>query len=138
LKNGGTKLKNMKTNTTLQKTLIKLGVEGYKSILVYYEGSGDSGCIEQIHLHKDEFSEDDFDFYTHWGNGVDLRDSILYDDIRNFVDENILDNIENWYNNEGGRGTVYIKIPSGEYHVNNEIRIVEHVCYVHNDNIFNI
>ena len=52
--------------------------------------------------------------------------------------DNILDNIEDWYNNEGGEGTVYIKIPSGEYHVDNQVRLIDYINYKHEGNLFNL
>lgn len=138
MKNGGIKLKDMKTNTILQEDLVTLGLEGYKSILIYYTGSGDSGSIEDILLYKKEFDIDDFDFYAHTSEGFRLDSQIIKDNIEQFIMDNILDNIEDWYNNDGGEGTGYIKIPSGEYHVDNQIRLMDYVNYKHEGNLFNL
>jgi hypothetical protein len=138
LRNGGIKLKDMKTNTTLQEDLVTLALEGYKSILIYYAGSGDSGSIEEILLHKKEFDIDDFEFYLHNSEGISLDNQIIKDNIEQFIMDNILDNIEDWYNNEGGDGTVYIKIPSGEYHVDNQVRLIDYINYKHEGNLFNL
>lgn len=128
----------MKNNTKLQEDLVTLALEGYKSILIYYAGSGDSGSIEEILLYKNEFGTDDFDFWSNNSEGIPLDNQIIKDNIEQFIMENILDNIEDWYNNEGGDGTVYIKIPSGEYHVDNQIRLIEYINCKHEGNLFNL
>jgi predicted class III extradiol MEMO1 family dioxygenase len=122
----------------LQEELLKLAIEGYKSILVHYEGSGDSGAIDRVSLSKIEFDSDDFTYWNHESVCRGIEDAKLESLIRAFVENELLENIEDWYNHEGGQGTVLIKIPSGEYHIDNEIRVVEYENYKHEGNIFNV
>jgi len=122
----------------LQEELLKLAIEGYKSILVYYEGSGDSGVIENIGLSKIEFDSDDFTYWNHESVCRSIEDTSLHSLIEDFVEGKLLQDIEDWYNNEGGHGTVLIKIPSGEYHIDNDIRVIEYENYKHEGNIFNV
>jgi hypothetical protein len=122
----------------LQEELLKLAIEGYKSILVYYEGSGDSGAIDRVSLSKEEFDSDDFSYWSHESVCRGIEDAKLESLIIDFVENELLQNIEDWWNNEGGNGTVLIKIPSGEYHIDNEIRVVEYENYKHEGNIFNV
>jgi predicted class III extradiol MEMO1 family dioxygenase len=122
----------------LQEELLKLAIEGYKSILVHYEGSGDSGAIDSVALSKEEFDSDDFSYYSQEYVCESIKDSSLQSLIEEFVTDKLLENIEDWYNNEGGQGTVLIRIPSGEYHIDNEIRVVEYENYKHEGNIFNV
>ena len=74
----------------------------------------------------------------HNSEGISLDNQIIKDNIEQFIMGNILDNIEDWYNNEGGYGTVYIKIPSGEYHVDNKVRLIDYINYKHEGNLFNL
>ena len=62
--------------------------------------------------------------------------SSAYSDIENFAHEVILDQIEDWWNNEGGYGDLLIKVPSGEYIVNNNVRIMNVEEYNHHGNLF--
>jgi hypothetical protein len=56
--------------------------------------------------------------------------------IENFVTDTILDTIEDWWNNEGGDGKLAILVPSGEYNVENNIRIVDYKEFIHEGNLF--
>ena len=122
----------------LQEELLKLAIEDYKSILVYYEGSGDSGAIDRVSLSKIEFDSDDFTYWNHESVCRGIEDAKLESLIIDFVENKLLQNIEDWWNNEGGNGTVLIKIPSGEYHIYNDIRVIEYENYKHEGNIFNV
>lgn len=122
----------------LQEELLKLAIEGYKSILVHYAGFGDSGAIDRVSLSKIEFDSDDFTYWNHESVCRGIEDAKLESLIEEFVTDKLLENIEDWYNNEGGQGTVLIRIPSGEYHIDNEIRVVEYENYKHEGNIFNV
>jgi hypothetical protein len=123
---------------TLQEELLKLAIEGYKSILVHYEGSGDSGAIDNVALSKEEFDSDDFSYYSQEHYCEPIVDTSLHSLIEDFVENKLLQDIEDWYNNEGGCGTVLIRIPSGEYHIDNEVRVIEYENYKHEGNIFNV
>lgn len=121
-------------------TLVKLADLGVTGIKVQYEGSGDSGAIENViytteKLDRDEEAafDDINDIYV-WGQDVshlqDL-DSGLSSDIANFVEEQLLNDIEDWWNNEGGSGAVCIIVPSGKYKIYNDIRITHIESYFH-------
>jgi hypothetical protein len=56
--------------------------------------------------------------------------------IENFTTDTILDTIEDWWNNEGGSGTLAILVPSGEYNVENNIRRVDYDEFLHEGNLF--
>jgi hypothetical protein len=121
-------------------TLVRLADLGVTGIKVQYEGSGDSGAIENViytteKLDRDEEAafDDINDIYV-WGQDVshleDL-DSGLSSDIANFVEEQLLNDIEDWWNNDGGSGAVCIIVPSGKYKIYNDIRITHIESYFH-------
>ena len=121
-------------------TLVKLADLGVTGVKVFYEGSGDSGCIEEVVYTTEKMDEDeeaafdDINDINLWGKDVGHLanlDSGLTSDIQSFVEEQIINDIEDWWNNEGGSGTVCILIPSGKYKIMNDIRIIEIQTYYH-------
>ena len=121
-------------------TLVKLADLGVTGIKVQYEGSGDSGCIENVvytteKIDRDEEAAfDDINDIEVWGQDVQHLqelDSGLHSDIENFVEDRLLQDIEDWWNNDGGYGSVCILIPSGKYKIYNDIRITQIESYFH-------
>ena len=124
--------------TGLLLQLADLGVTGIKII---YSGGGDSGAIDDIIYTTEEVTNlEDLDNLDQYGENVlNLRDlsTSLYSDIEDFATSKLLDNIEDWWNNEGGYGTVLITIPSGNYTINNNIYFTKTETYNHNGNLIN-
>jgi hypothetical protein len=121
-------------------TLVRLADLGVTGIKVQYEGSGDSGCIENVVYTAEKMNEDEeaaFDEINYievWGQDVQHLqelDSGLHSDIENFVEDKLLQDIEDWWNNDGGYGSVCILIPSGKYKIYNDIRITQVESYFH-------
>ena len=124
--------------------LIQLADLGVTGIRIYYEGSGDSGCIDEVLCTTAKLPEDEekaFDkirSFNSWEEGAKyLRnlDSGLSSDIESFAEEKILNDVEDWWNNEGGYGTMCILVPSGKYDVMNNVRITEVNTYTHDGNL---
>ena len=121
-----TKQNNMTENemTGLLLQLADLGVTG---INIFYSGSGDSGDIDDVvYTTTKEASFDDINTLTNYGeNALYLTnlDHDLKDEITDFATSKLLDEIEDWWNNDGGYGNLFIKIPSGQYEINNTIYI---------------
>ena len=124
--------------TGLLLQLADLGVTGIKII---YSGGGDSGAIDDIIYTTEKVTclEDLENLDQYSENVLNLRDlsTSLYSDIEDFATSKLLDNIEDWWNNEGGYGTVLITIPSGNYKINNNIYFTETETYNHNGNLIN-
>ena len=124
--------------TGLLLQLADLGVTGIK---VIYSGGGDSGAIDDIIYTTEKVTSlqdlDDLDPYSN--NVLNVRDlsTSFYSDIEDFATEKLLDNIEDWWNNEGGYGTVLISIPSGNYTINNNIYISNTEEFTHHGNLIN-
>ena len=124
--------------TGLLLQLADLGVTGIKII---YSGGGDSGAIDDIIYTTEEvtFLEDLENLDQYGENVLNLRDlsTSLYSDIEDFATSKLLDNVEDWWNNEGGYGTVLITIPSGNYTINNHIYFTNTETYNHDGNLIN-
>lgn len=130
--------------TMMTGLLIKLADLGVTGIQIYYEGSGDSGCIDEVLYTTDKLPENEEDAFdkirslNSWQEDAKyLRnlDSGLSSDIESFAEEKILDSIEDWWNNDGGYGTLCILVPSGKYDIMNNVRITEVETYQHVGNL---
>ncbi len=130
--------------TMMTSLLIQLADLGVTGIQIYYEGSGDSGCIDEVLYTTDKLPENIQDAFdkirslNSWEEGATyLRnlDSGLSSDIESFAEEKILNGVEDWWNNDGGYGTMCILVPSGKYDVMNNIRITEVETFEHVGNL---
>ena len=135
-----TKQNNMTENemTGLLLQLADLGVTGIK---IFYSGSGDSGDIDDVvYTTTKEVNFNDINNLTNYGeNALYLTnlDHDLKEEISDFADQKILNDIEDWWNNDGGYGTMLIKIPSGKYEINNNIYVTDTEEFEHNGNLIN-
>ncbi len=126
------------TELELTSLLFQLADHNVTGIKVKYDGGGDSGAIEWIGVTKEpcETPEEVCDRVNDWETESNLAniDGGLYSEIENFADE-ILSDIEAWWNNEGGYGDLCICIPSGKYVINNHLRITETEDYFHDGDL---
>ena len=127
------------TENEMTGLLFKLADLGVTGIKVKYDGGGDSGAIEWIGVTREhcETPEDVNDKVEDWETESNLAqlDSEAYSLIENFVDETILNDIEDWWNNEGGFGDLCICVPSGKYIINNHVRITETQDFFHDGDL---
>ena len=112
---------NEMTGLLLQ--LADLGVTGIK---IFYSGGGDSGDIDDIVYTTTKEAAFNNIMNLTAGYGEDVLylqnlDNELADKIKDFANEKILNDLEDWWNNDGGYGVMLIKIPSGKYEINNMI-----------------
>lgn len=134
----------------LTSLMFKLHEYGITGIQILYEGSGDDGCIEGIAFTQESVKEPyelSEVIQDPWGRSYKLDKIIpsidssiiqnLESDIDDLVTELLLNDIEDWWNNDGGFGTVNMLVPSGEYEIENNVRRIETDCYTYEDKIFN-
>ncbi len=105
--------------------LLKLADLGVTGVKIFYSGSGDSGDIDDVvYTTTKEAAFNNIMNLSNYGEGIlylaDL-DGELRDDLIDFANEKILNDLEDWWNNDGGYGVMIIKIPSGEYEITNTI-----------------
>jgi hypothetical protein len=130
------------TENDLTGLLLQLADRGVTGIKVYYEGGGDSGAIEDVRYTTRDLSRydegDSLDFIMDlamYGNNqapklIDIA-SDLNSDISDFAEEAILNDIEDWWNDAGGYGSLAIIVPSGRYKIQNTIHITNTEEYYH-------
>jgi hypothetical protein len=109
--------------------LLKLADLGVTGIKIFYSGSGDSGDIDDVvYTTTKEAAFNNIMNLSNYGEGIlylaDL-DGELRDDLIDFANEKILNDLEDWWNNDGGYGVMIIKIPSGQYQINNTIYVTD-------------
>ena len=117
--------------------LIQLADLGVTGIKIHYDGSGDSGAIEEINYTTDPCaSPDDVDENVESWGGTSLSEISdgAYEKFKTFG-YRLLNNVEDWYNNEGGYGDICICVPSGKYIINNNVRIMNTEFYLHEGNL---
>jgi hypothetical protein len=127
------------TEVELTSLLFRLADFGITGVKVKYDGGGDSGAIEWIGYTKKpcETPEDVNDNIEDWEDDSKLLniDHDLFMELETFAENKLLDDIEDWWNNEGGWGDLCICVPSGKYIINNNIRITDHESYFHDGSI---
>lgn len=120
--------------------LLELANHGVTGVAAHYEGGGDSGAIEGIVYTTDpcETVDDVVEVIDDVWSAESLANlnAELSKKLEDYLYD-ILNDVEDWWNNEGGWGTIYIHVPSGEYSINNSIRIVEVETYGHEGNLMN-
>ena len=125
------------TEQELMQTLIQLADLGVTGIRIDYEGGGDSGCIEDMmYTEKEGVSLIEVQNLPWDSKNLNNLSSELASNIENFAHAQILDDIEDWWNNEGGSGTLSILVPSGEYTIENNIRRIDYDEFFHEGNLF--
>jgi hypothetical protein len=129
------------TENDLTGLLLQLADRGVTGIRVHYAGGGDSGCIEDINYTTQTLDKDEeiaFDYISQLSTyGTDAApnlkdlDSGIYSDIEDFAQERILNDIEDWWNNDGVYGVLCIMVPSGKYKIENTIYFTNTEEYFH-------
>jgi hypothetical protein len=126
------------TENEMTGLLFKLADLGITGIKVHYDGGGDSGAIEWIGYTKEacKTPENVDDLIALWDDDADLS-KIAQNDyslIEKFAYD-ILDDVEDWWNNEGGFGSFCFLVPSGKYVINNSLRVMDYVEYFHDGDL---
>ncbi len=114
-------IKSINSELKIDISLFKLKDQNISKIVFEYEGSGDDGAIDDICYFD---SLDKIIDISHLDD--DIVDSIynIQEILEDKVDT-ILEHVSDWYNNEGGHGSVTIYTDTGNYEVDNNIRIVD-------------
>jgi hypothetical protein len=128
------------TENEMTGLLLKLADLGVTGIKIFYSGGGDSGDIDDIvYTTTKEASFNDIINLTA-GYGEDVLylqnlDNELADKIKDFANEKILNDLEDWWNNDGGYGVMLIKIPSGQYEISNTIYVTDTEEFEHDGDL---
>jgi hypothetical protein len=123
------------TENEMTSLLFKLADLGITGVKVKYDGGGDSGAIEWIGVTREhcETPEDVNDKVEDWETESNLAnlDGDVYYQIESFAENKLLNDVEDWWNDEGGYGELFICVPSGKYMISNNIRVTHSENYLH-------
>jgi hypothetical protein len=117
--------------------LLELHDKGIKYLMAEYSGGGDSGSIEtwDYYTSAQVLGDDEFDI-------VDQREvaphHLTDDDIPKVIVDyvyKLLNDIEDWYNNDGGYGLVVIDTKTCNYKIFNHVHYRETIDYNHEGKI---
>ena len=101
----------------LASALLFLKMNGVTKIIVEYNGSGDSGSIDNITLdYGEEHKRKNIDSQHEFKEIKEVIETQAYE---------VLETVSDWYNNDGGYGNIEINVETGNYEVQNNIRITE-------------
>ena len=120
----------------LTKLIILLNDLAITGLHITYSGGGDEGCIDTIIYTKtpckdiesvrDYFNEN----YREEDELINL-DGSINTSVHDVITDLLLNDIEDWWNNEGGYGDVYLHVPSGAYFIDNNCYISSIETYNH-------
>jgi hypothetical protein len=127
------------TENEMTGLLLKLADLGVTGVKILYSGGGDDGEIDDVlYTTTKEVSFYDIINLSTYGEDIlylaDL-DGELKDELTDFANEKILNDIEDWWNNDGGYGVMLIKIPSGEYEITNTIYVTDTEEFEHDGDL---
>jgi hypothetical protein len=127
------------TENEMTGLLLKLADLGVTGIKIFYSGGGDSGDIDDVvYTTIKEAAFNNIMNLSNHGEDVlylaNLNDE-LADKIKYFANEKILNDLEDWWNNDGGYGVMIIKIPSGEYEIANTIYVTDTEEFEHDGDL---
>ena len=111
-------MKNEKLDLAVVMTLLR--DNGVHYIGCHYSGSGDSGDIETIKSFGPDFTKKwkEGDIEIGWGEEGEV-DYSLPNDVDTFINDLFyskhLNNIEDWWNNDGGYGSMIMCTGTGEF-----------------------
>jgi hypothetical protein len=120
----------------LREKMLAIGVPiGYRYLVLEYSGSGDSGGVDDYRLLKEdsvEVFEDDYDIntYTNQLNGIKV-----WDYFESIIDDQ-LNNLPDWWNNDGGGGEALLDLYTGKFFAKHYVRIVETEDSDHSNDLF--
>lgn len=109
--------------------LFNLAAQGYSHIRVQYSGGGDSGAIDSIIAYPtgsvmvDEDTQKVID-YDEDRSVADL-DEELFKVIENSIYVQILNSADDWYNNDGGGGTLWVDLRDASYLGDHYVNVTE-------------
>ena len=112
------------------KQVMDLRDKGVEFIKVEYAGGSDSGAIEQYFFYnksveKVMWEDDNLEHYE-----SEHFNFVLTTELEDHIYE-ILNNIEDWWNNDGGYGTILIRLKDLKYKINNNIYYTKTESYSH-------
>ena len=102
---------------------LNIAAQGYHWIKINYSGGGDDGSIDEVELIP-KGCLDIIDNNLVWSNpkykAAEMSEE-LSRKVEDFAYSQVLNSLEDWWNNDGGGGAMYISTLDSSYHINHYI-----------------
>lgn len=116
-------------NSAFTHVLFNLAAQGYSYIKISYSGGGDSGSIDGISLVERGCLKEDEDGEPIPVEGVKMITADPDHNLKNLLEKKAYDNIlldaNDWWNSEGGGGTLFIATEDAKYYGDHYINVVK-------------
>jgi len=125
--------KNKEKALTWATVAMRIKDLGYRYLGAYFDGSGDSGYIEEIRASNNLEKLEENNVWD-LGNGIDIKDLDLSDELQTFVSDEfdeISASEDDWWNNEGGHGKCIIDLNNNQYNLDIDVRIEKYINYTY-------
>lgn len=121
--------------TSVEGALFALKDQGIKYVGCRYSGGGDSGAIDEIIFANNLGDDWDLDsgYIPYEEGGVEPKMENIEGIKETLMDlfHEVTNNIEDWWNNEGGYGSVILDTNDGEFKISNNCFYQEEKNYQH-------
>lgn len=107
--------------------LFNLSAQGFEWVLIRYCGGGDSGALDEIELVPTgalTIVDGEVDWIKEDYEKVEIE-SKLKDKLEDVAYSQVLNSADDWWNNEGGGGTLYINTMDATYHGDHYVNVTE-------------
>ena len=108
-----------------REVLTQLKNEGYTGVSISFDGAGDSGSITGAKAFTGDFILEDRYHSDFWDHEPEITE-----DLKNLGYEILSESGYDWYNNDGGYGSIHISLLTGEVHLDIRIRVLEIVDHL--------
>jgi len=105
--------------------LTQLKNEGYTGVSISFDGAGDSGSITGAKAFTGDFILEDRYHNDFWEYEPQITE-----DLKDLGYDILSESDYDWYNNDGGYGSIHISLLTGEVHLDIRIRVLEIVDYL--------
>ena len=122
--------------TDRTQVILRLQDKGCQYIQCYYSGGGDDGSIEELYYFGNTYKEiydnmdEPLDAYSHKEHpGIDTTNE--EDTVVNDLLYAKLNNIEDWWNNDGGYGYMALRLSDLNFRIDNNCYYTQTQHYAH-------
>ena len=108
-----------------REVLTQLKNEGYTGVSISFDGAGDSGSITGAKAFTEDFILDEMYYTDFWQYEPEITE-----DLRDLGYDILSDSGYDWYNNDGGYGSIHISLLTGEVKLDIRIRVTDTEDYL--------
>jgi len=108
-----------------REVLTQLKNQGYIGVSISFDGAGDSGSITGAKAFTEDFILDEMYYTDFWQYEPEITE-----DLRDLGYDILSDSGYDWYNNDGGYGSIHISLLTGEVKLDIRIRVTDTEDYL--------